>query len=119
MKSLKLSKQLFLFTLLVSLVSFSGVANTIPIERITIELVLAKTSEHRSFYDFKDGLNNKKVNQNLLFCLHYFDSFLKYKHNLESLAYVNFKEKYIPIQNTPLIFKYQYYSTSIDRELVI
>ena len=119
MKSLKLSKQLFLFTLLVSLVSFSGVANTIPIERTTIELVLAKTSEHRTFYAFKYRLNKKNDKQNLLFCRHYFDSLLKYKHNLESLAYVNFKEKYIPFQNTVLILKYQYYSTSIDRGLVI
>ena len=119
MKSLNLSKQVFLITLLVSLVSFSGVGNTIPIERITIELVLAKASEHRTFYAFKDGLNKKNHNQSQLFCQHFFDSFLKYKNNLESLAYVNFKEKYVPIQNTGLIFKYQYYSTSIDRGLVI
>jgi hypothetical protein len=119
MKSLKLSKQLFFITLLVSLVSFSSFANTIPIERTTIELVLAKASEHRTFYAFKDRLNRKNDNQNLLFCRHYFGSLLNYKHDLDSLAYANFKEKYIPIQNTVLIFKYQYYSTSIDRGPVI
>ena len=52
----KLHKQIYFLTLLISLISFSGIANTFSVEKTTVEVIHTKTSNHDKVYKFSNGL---------------------------------------------------------------
>ena len=116
---LKLNKTFYFLTLLIGLMSFSGIPTTIKLEKMTIELVQAKGSEQQNVYDFREGWIRNLERQTLQYCLPNFITFLTDKHTLETLAYQNFKIKHIPFQLTLLILRFQHHSSFMDIESVV
>jgi len=115
MLQLKLYKQLYFLALLASLISFSGIENTIPIEKTTIEVVHIKTSNRQKDYNYEDGLIKEKRTKSPD-CIYKFNWLLNHQHRLQVLNYHCFIEKYIPLQKVKLFLKSQYYSSFMNVE---
>jgi hypothetical protein len=114
MWQLKLHKQFYFFTLLVSLISFSGVANTIPVEKTTVEVIHIKTPDQHKIYGFNDGLTNSKEREKQFYSIFNFDCLLNLEHQLQVSNYNTFIGKYIPLHQVKLFLKSQDYSSFMD-----
>ena len=114
MLRLKLHRPFYFFALLASLISFSGIADTIPIEKPTIEVIYSKTSNRHRCYNYENGLFSNLESSNHNFYNYNFNSLLVCEHNLQVLNYHSFIEKHIPLQKAKLLLKSQYYTAFID-----
>jgi len=116
MLDLKLHKRLCVFTLLVSLISFSGFTNTIPVDvkKTTIEVVHVITSNRHKCYNYEDGLFGKQKSSKQYFRRYDFNCFLSHKQCLQVLNYNNFTEKHIALGQIKLFLKTLYFTSYID-----
>lgn len=114
MWQLKLHKQLYFLTLLVSLISFSKVANTIPVEKTAIEVIHIKTPDQHKIYDFNDGLISTKKQEKQFYSIFNFGCLLNLEHRFQVSNYNTFIGKHIPLHQAKLFLKSQYYSSFMD-----
>lgn len=114
MLKFKFHKQLYFFTLLASLISFSGNLDSAPIEIFSIEILHFTPSNTFKIYDFKDGLitNKEKAKQ---FCSTLNISCISdLESSFQTLNYNRFSKKYIPLQRAKFYLKSQYFSSFVD-----
>lgn len=114
MLQFKLQKRLYFLTLLVGLISYSGIANTIPVEKARVEIQLVKTSNDQKFYDYVIELIKNQKSTLKMYFSHNIDCLLNNEKQLQVSTYNNYKLKFIPLKRVQLLLKLQYYSSFMD-----
>ena len=112
-----LQKYLYFLTLLVGLISFSGIAQPISVDKVRIEILLSETSNSQKPYAFEDGLIKSQLNSFLQYYGYKFNCLLSLQHIQQYSNYNIFKSKYIPLTKAQLLLKLKFYTSFMDFKL--
>lgn len=114
MLQFKLQKSLYFLTLLIGLISFSGNAHPILIDKVRSEILLSKTSDSQKQFAYEDGLIKSQINSLQQFYGNSIVSLINLKHELQNSNFIIYKSKYIPSTNAKLLLKLRFYTSFMD-----